>query len=489
MIKRSIKVNTVFSILKSVSSVIFPLITFPYISRVLLPDNVGKISFSNSYVNYFLLLATLGVTAYAVRELSRVREDKKAFEKLAGQIFSINVITMAVAYLCLFLSLIFLRPLDDYRDLIILQSSLLLCATVGTDWVNSAMEDFSYITIRAIAFQLISLVAMFLFVREPDDYVIYAFISVFPTGGANILNLWYCRRFCKIRFTLHPDWKRHFSPILQLFVMQLAQVVFSNADILMLGLIHSDYEVGVYTVAVRIYTILTQLLASVFLVVLPRLSAYYGENDYEKINPLLRKILGFLVAFGFPCLVGTACLSREIVTIIGGEAYLGAAPVLQLLMVALFFALLGGNFIGNVILIPSRREKTFLYVCCITAVLNVVLNGILIPFLGILGAAIATAASSFAIFAMLLPSLEKEIRLGKMRTLFLLPLLGCAWIVLVAVLCNLLIGDMWIRIFCTVGASVAGYGAILWFGKYELVASVWNAVLSKFRKKGESVHE
>lgn len=488
MIKRSIKVNTVFSILKSVSSVVFPLITFPYISRVLLPDNVGKISFSSTYVNYFLLLATLGVTAYAVRELSRVREDKEAFQKLASQIFSINVITMVVSYLLLFLSLICFRSLDIYRDLIILQSSLLLCATVGTDWVNSAMEDFSYITLRTIAFQMISLIAMFLFVRKPDDYIIYTIISVFATGGANILNLWYCRRFCKIRFTLHPEWKRHFSPILQLFVMQLAQVVFSNADILMLGLIHGDYEVGVYTVAIRIYTILTQLLTSVFLVVLPRLSSYYGERDYEKINPLLRKVLGLLVSFGFPCLVGTVCLSREIVMIIGGEAYLGAVPVLQLLMIALFFSLLGGNFIGNVILIPSRREKPFLIVCCIAAVLNVIMNGILIPLLGIIGAAIATTSSSFAIFAMLLPSVEKEVRLGKLWTILFLPLLGCAWIVLTSVLCHWLIGDMWIRIFVTVGISVVGYGAILWIGKYELVTSVWNAIKNKFCKKEDSVH-
>lgn len=478
----SIKKNTVYSIFKACCSVIFPLITFPYISRVLLPENVGKVSFSLNIVNYFSLLASLGVSVYAIRECARVRDDKDALSRVASEIFSINFCLTVVSYALLFLSLIFVPQFQDYRMLIAVQSINILLTTLGADWLNSAVEDFRYVTLRSFACQLISLIAMFLFVKNGNDYFIYAVIGVVASTGANFMNIFYRGRFCRVRLVKQMNWKHHFPPIFQLFVMQLAQVVFSNADITMLGLMRSDYEVGLYTAAIRIYTYVGQLMASILWVVMPRLSMYYAEKDYDQINPLLRKILCYLVALGLPCVVGICAMAPEILMVIGGEEYLAAVPALRILMIALLFSLFGGSFIGNVIMLTSNREKIFLVVCCITAVVNVVLNGLLIPFFGITAAAGTTAFSSLLIFVLLLPKVEKQIKIGNYVSVFLLPVIGCALIYLIVCLGQWFIENTWIRILVTIPCSVAAYGVVLLIGKYELAQSVITPILARFRK-------
>lgn len=478
---KSIKKNVVYNIIKTVSAIIFPLITFPYVSRVLLPDNIGKVSFANTIVGYFALIASLGVTVYAIRECATVRENKQELSRVASQIFTINLYTTIFSYLLLAIFLIFLHPFEKYKTLIIIQSTVILFTTLGADWLNSAMEDFGYITLRTFIFQVISLVALFLFVRKQSDYIIYAIITTVSAGGANILNIFYRRRFCKVGFISNVEWKRHFPPILSLFVMQLAQIVFCSADITMLGLIHSDYEVGLYTAAVKIYNIVNQVMASILLVVMPRLSSAFAQKNYSAINELLRKIFGFLMALGLPCTVGVVMLSKEIMQIVGGEEYISAAPVLQILMLALFFSLFGGTFIGNIILLPSKKEKPYLKVCCITAVVNVVLNAVLIPFFGIYGAAATTAFSTLFILLLLLPKVEKEINIGKIWKLILLPVIGCIFIALIALAMRLLVAKYLIRTVLTVILSVTVYGLILIIGKYELANNIVQAFFNKLK--------
>ena len=260
MKEKSIKINAVLNVIKTISSIIFPLITFPYISRVLMPDNVGKVNFGSSFVSYFSLIASLGITTYAIRECSAKRKNKEKLSRTASQIFSINVITTIIAYVSMAIILLLFRNLDSYRTLIIIQSTAILFATLGCDWLNSAMEDFAFITVRTIAFQIISLVLMFAFVRKPSDYITYAAITVLSSSGANIINIFYRKKYCTVRFVRQMNLKRHFKPILLLFVMLLVQTIFNSADVTMLGLMKGDYEVGLYSIAVKITNLVCQLV-------------------------------------------------------------------------------------------------------------------------------------------------------------------------------------------------------------------------------------
>ena len=475
---KSLKKNTVFNIIKTCSSILFPLITFPYVSRILLPDNVGKVNFAVSFVSYFALIASLGVQTYAIRECAVVSNDKQKLNNISSQIFSINLCMTAISYLALIITLIFARKLDSYRTLIIIQSTTILFTTLGADWLNSAMEDFKYITLRTMSFQLISLIAMFAFVHKPDDYIKYAIINVVSSSGANIANMWYRKRYCDVRFTLQIEWKRHMVPISLLFVMTLSQTIFHNADITMLGLMWDDYQVGLYSTAHKITNLVSTVVQSVILVVMPRLSYYFARDDWESANKLLRKLLLLNIGLGLPCVTGVIMLAKDIVWIVGGDEFAGAAPVMQILILAFMFSLVGGSFLGNAILIPTKNEKYYMIVCCITAVANVVINAILIPYLAAIGAAIATAFNGFIILILLLLKVDKRLSIEKKFNIFLGPILGCTGICACCMLSGF-ISNLWFRVFVSIVSSMIVYAIILHLCKNDFVKEILDIVKSK----------
>lgn len=479
--QKSLKKNTILNIIKTCCSILFPLITFPYISRVLLPENVGKVSFAQSFVNYFSLIAGLGITTYAIRECATSKLNKKKLSNLASQFLSINIITTVISYLLLGITIIVSRKFDNYRELIFIESTIILFTTLGADWLNSAMEDFTYITLRSIFFQLISLVLMFIFVRTQEDYYKYAVISVFSTIGPNILNIFYRRRYCTVKFTFKINWKKHIPPIMLLFVMMLSQTIFNNVDITMLGIFQDDYQVGLYSTAYKIVRIISQVVQSLIYVIIPRLSLYFDNQDYENANKLLRKVLSFNIALGLPCVIGVIMLSGDIAFLVGGNEFIGAAPVMSILILSFMFSLVGGSFLGNAILIPMKKEKYYMIVCLITAVINVILNAILIPKFGANGAAVATAANGLVIFILLILKVDKNIYIENIKNIFIAPIIGCILIGIVCLSCSY-IQNLWIRVFASVALSGGLYILVLIISKYDLAIDIIKSIKLKLRR-------
>ncbi|RHM59393.1 MULTISPECIES: oligosaccharide flippase family protein [Coprobacillaceae] len=480
---KSLRVNTILNIIKTASSIIFPFITFPYVSRVLMPEYIGKVNFGSSYVSYFSLIATLGITTYAVRECSKCKNDKNKLSREASEIYSINIFTTIIAYVLLFLSIILFKDLNNYRNLIIIQSTAILFTTLGADWINTTMEDYVYITIRSVVFEALALILTLLFVKKPSDYMLYAAITVLSTSGANIMNIFYRKKFCNIKITWNIDWKRHMKPILCLFVMLLSQTIFNSSDITMLGLIKGDFDVGLYSTAVKIINIINQLIASVLWVVLPRLSVYFVENDYPKINSLLRKILGLIVVLGLPCVVGTIAISKNIIYIVGGDSYLAATTTLKILSVGLLFSLFGGGFIGNIILLPSGQENYYMKVCCINAVFNIVANIFLIPLFGSNGAALSTAASSLLILILLIPKFDRRIKIDNLLGLITAPALGCVIIYIICRIVFLFQLNMYIETILCLGLSAFTYLLLLLISKNEIVYPIVSNIVDKIKKR------
>lgn len=482
MSEKSIKVNSILNVIKTISSIIFPLITFPYISRVLQPENVGKVNFGSSFVSYFSLIASLGITTYAIRECSAVRGDKKKLGEKASQIFSINVCTTIVAYVLLGLSLIFFRKLDSYRTLIIIQSTAILFTTWGADWLNSAMEDFKFITIRSIGFQFISLILMFILVHQPDDYYKYAAITVLSSCGANITNILYRRKYCTVRFTKDMHWQEHFTPILLLFVMILAQTIFSNADTTMLGLMKGDFEVGIYSTAYKMKNIIVQVVASLCWVVMPRISYYFAEGDWDKINTMLKKVLSVMVTIGFPCVAGCVVLSSEIIQIVAGQQYSAASLPLVILMISFIVDIFGGSFLGNMVCLPAKQEKVFMEACCFAAVVNVVLNYILIPYGGASAAAFTSGISAIVICVWLFVKKDKRVKLNYIGEVCKGPLIGSLLIVLFCLGMKQIISSLLILLLVCVLGSVFIYSLTQLAMKNELIIEVLNTIIRRVKR-------
>lgn len=460
--------NVFYNLIKTLANIIFPLITFPYISRVLQPSGIGKYNWANSYVGYFSLIASLGISTYAIRECSKLRNDKVQLTKVASQIFSINVLSMIVAYIGLFISLILFPFLNKYRLLILILSLTIFFNIIGTDWINSVFEDFKFITIRSIFFQILALSLMFIFVKKPKDYIVYAIISVLSASGANITNILYRRKFCRIRLTFSLNLKKHIIPIFTLFVLVLVLNIYNNSDITMLGIFKDNKEVGYYSVAVKASSVITQVVASIAYVVMPQLSMAYKNYDYTKINPLLNRSLQFLVGLGFPVCFGTIALSRDIVTLLGGKSYYPAGTALVFLMIGFLFSTLGGSFIGNLILLPSSREKYFTFAFIISASINIILNFFLIPKGGAIAAAFTTMIAELILFLLLIPFVEKKIKLLPMRIFFLPPLIGSIVLLCWCLFIKTIIRVQFLQIAVSIIGSIIIYAIILWKTKYPL---------------------
>ena len=477
----SIKRNAVLNTIKTVFGIIYPLITFPYISRILMAENVGKLGFGSSVVSYFSLIASLGVATYAIRECAKVKHDREELGEVASQIISINIISTLVAYLALLVTLVVARPLDSYRELICIQSATILFMTLGADWLNTAMEDFKFIAIRTVGMQVVSLVLMFIFVHQPEDYIIYAIISVVASSGANVVNILYRRKFCRIKFTFHIDWKKHFPPIVVMFSIMLAQTIYCNSDMTMLGLMRGDYEVGLYSTSVKIYNLVNQVVASVAFVVIPQLSAGFAKDDFKRVNELLRYALNFIMVLGVPCLVGLNVICAPIIATVGGEEYMGATTSLHILTASLLCSFVGG-WIGNMMLVPSGRERICLWSCVISAVLNIVLNFFLIPTWGLNGAAFTTFLSELIGLFVCRAYIDKRIKVENVWGMLRGPLAGGAFIALVGVLFSHVLTSYVLITCVTIVVSAIGYALILLACKDPFFMSYMNPVVNRLRR-------
>lgn len=481
MSERKVGKNTIYSIIKSCSSVIFPLITFPYISRVLLTENVGKVNFGNSVVSYFSLLASLGITTYAVRECSKVKNDKLRLEKLSSEIISINILTTIVSYLVLFFVLLFAKPLQPYRLLIIIQSTVIIFTTLGADWLNTTMEDFKYITIRTFCFQLLSLILMFIFVKNEDDYLKYALITVVASSGGNIANIIYRKKYCATKFTLSMNIKKHFPPIMMLFAMILSQQIFVNSDTTILGILRGDYEVGLYSTSVKIYNIINTVISSIAWVVMPQLSNAFSKNDYIKVNNLLRYSIGFNMSIGLPCAVGMGMLAQEIIYIIAGPAYYGAEVSLRILSIAMAISLFWG-IVMNMILLPAGKDKPCLWACVISAIVNIVLNLFFIPRWGYIAASITTMLSQVIGFLICIPFVDRRITIQNKKGLLLGPIIGCIVIAAYLMVCKNILYNTYAILLIGVLGSFILYFIVQILLKNDWITEIINNIKNKHRR-------
>lgn len=473
--------NAIYNTIKSVSSIIYPLITFPYISRILLEENVGKINFGNSIISYFSLIASLGVTTYAIRECSKVKDNKEQLEKTASEIYSLNIVSTLISYFVLSVLLIVARPLANYRALICVQSTVILFATLGADWINTTMEDFRYITLRTISMQVISLVLMFAFVRKPEDYIIYAVISVLATSGANLVNIFYRRRYFDLHFVTSMNVGKHLKPIMVLFSISISQIIYTNSDKTILGLIKGDAEVGLYSTSVSIYNIVNSMVASIAWVVIPQLSDAFAKKDYDKINNKVKYALNFIVVLGLPCFCGLEVIARELIIAISGESFAAAAMSLRILGYALLCSFIGG-WLGNITMIPAGKEKICLISSTIGASVNIVLNLFLIPIWGLNAAAATTVISELMSVLILAPNFDKNIHIDDKLKILGSPILGSAGIVAIGMVVRNIMVIPWMVTVVTIVVSVIWYVAVLIILKNEFFMSIIQPLFNRFRR-------
>lgn len=387
--KKKLAKNAILNLIKTISSLIFPLITFPYISRILGVDNLGAYNFSTSVVSYFSLIAGLGISTYAVREGARYREDNSKLSLFSSEIFTINVVSTILAYILMFICILFFEELRKYLSVILILCVAIMFTTLGCEWVYNIYEDFKYITIRSIIFQLVSLILLFVLVKDSNDLLAYSIITVIASSGANVVNIIARRKYLKIGLVFNKNITKHLVPIFILFANSVATTIYINSDMTILGIISGDYYTGLYSVSTKVYTIIKTLLGAIIVVSIPHLVSLIGKNDLTEYKNTSKGILNVLLSFCIPTMIGIFCISKYIILLLSGEDYVKATVSLKILSFALIFSIISWYY-TSCVLIPFRKEKIVLVATTCSAIANVVLNILLVPKFNINATAFTT---------------------------------------------------------------------------------------------------
>ncbi len=414
---KSITINAILNMFNTVLSMAFSLLTYPYASRVLQVENLGKVNYTASIVSYFVLFASLGFSTYAVREGSKLKTNNEYLNKFASQIFSFHFITSLLAYILLIVTLLISADIREYWVLIAIQSIAIINNWLSVNWINIIFEDYLFITIRSIVVQLLSIAMLYIFVKDSNDYYIYAGINVLSNFIVCILNFLHVGKYCQLKLTRKVNIKKHLRPVLVFFSNSLAVSIYLNSDTTMLGWMIGNYQVGLYTVAVKIYTTIRTVIAAAYNVAVARMARYSAEDNLVNFKKLLNKIINIVIFISIPTTMGLFCLSDNIIILLSGESYLEAGDSLRILAFAFLFAILGG-VLAYCVNIPLKKEKRVLSATIISAVENIVLNVFIIPRYGIEGTAFTTLIAEMTVFLVLLFGMKKEWHLFEYKKIF-----------------------------------------------------------------------
>ena len=432
--KASLTLNFVMNAILTMSQFLFPLITFPYISRILLPTGTGKVSFATSVVSYFALFAQLGIPTYGIRACAKVRDDRKALERTVQELFLINLIMSILAYIVLFLAIAFVPRMRQEKTLFLIVGLTILFNAIGMEWLYKALEQYTYITVRSIIFKLIAVVAMFVLVHEQKDYVIYGGISILAASASNVFNFFHAHKYVSIKPVGSYNFRQHLKPIVIFFAMSCAATIYTNLDTVMLGFMTSDAEVGYYNAAVKIKSILVSVVTSLGVVLLPRASYYVECKLMDKFCRITHVALNFVILISVPLTVYFILFAKEGIFFLSGAEYEASIVPMQIIMPTLLFIGLT-NIMGIQTLIPLGKEKVVLYSEIAGAVADLLLNVALIPSMASAGAAIGTVVAEGVVFAVQFWALRKEVlssyqkvRYGTIVLALALAIASCLWV-------------------------------------------------------------
>ena len=392
----SFKRNVIFNMILNVTNVIFPLITAPYVSRVLGADNLGLSNFATTYVAYFVVFASLGLGTYGVREISKVKEKPAELQQTFGELFSISLYSTLIISLIYIATLVCVPQLHSNTLLLFVAGFLLFTLPFNVEWFFMGTEQFDFITIRSIVVKVISIILLFLFVRAPEDVVAYVSISVLAVLLNQVWNFVILIK-SRIRFKLYyRDCSKHIKFLSVFFAANIATSAYNYIDVIMLGFLSELREVAFYSNAVHITKMIVSLTSSIAIVGLPRISSLYAEENYNEIQLLIDKAIALISFMVFPITIAIILISPTFVPCFFGEEYVDGSASLQVL--SLVIVLIGFSYIcSTMVLVAMGKERIAVRNTIIGACVNVVFNSFLIPVLGSVGASISSVTAEIII--------------------------------------------------------------------------------------------
>ncbi len=408
--KKSITKNYIYNVSYQILTLITPLITTPYLSRVLEADGIGVFSFTASIVAYFTMFAALGTLTYGNREISYLQEDRKARSQMFWEIELLSVITALVALLAYG---IFLGAFaEEYHIFYLVQTFTIMSVAIDIVWLLQGMEEFGKVVFRNIIFKIVNIAFIFIFVRTKEDLILHVAGNVILTFISHASVWLYLPQFVDL-----PEWKelrpfRHLKGTITLFLPTIAISIYTVLDRTMIGIFSNAFENGYYEQALNLSKTVLTLVTSLGAVMIPRMGYHFHRGELTEMKELVYQSYRFVWFLGIPISFGLIGVSGNIVPWFYGEGFLKLTILLPIL--CLLIPVIGlSNVTGMQYLVTTKRERILTISVCIGAAVNFLCNLILIPKWSSVGAALASLIAEIVITGVQFVFVSKEISFGR----------------------------------------------------------------------------
>ena len=394
----SVKFNVLMNMLLTTSQMLFPLITLPYVSRILSTFGTGAVAYVQSVVLYFSMVALLGIQNYGIKVCAMVRDDIVELSKVVKELLVILLVSTSIVFAVYLLSIFLIPTFSQQRTLFLIFSVGFWLSSFGVEWFYQAIEQYGYITVRNIVFKFIGLILMFLFVHQSSDYIVYGITVLVAGYGMNILNLLRLRKLVDFSIRQRLEYKEHLKAMFWYSIASISSGMYTQTDIVALGFLGNINMVGLYQLVAKIKNVLIKAVNSVGNVMLPRISYYKANGDKQAIINLMAKNVNFIGVVSGALIGGTVLCSDSVVQLMGGKDFSGSVVPLMLAVPAILFSSLN-IALGNELIADSReREWAILNVIGFTC--SVVYAITFIYFFGVAGAAISNSLTELTVLVL-----------------------------------------------------------------------------------------
>lgn len=392
---KSLKKNFLYNIIYQILILILPLITIPYVSRILGTNGIGLYSYTYSIIYYFIIFSMLGLNNYGNRTIAKIRDDREKLSKTFKEIHLMQIITTLI--MLIFYGFFIIIYDHQYMIVFLVQSLYLISCFFDINWFFFGIEEFKLTVIRNIIIKFLSMICIFLFVKNSNDIIIYILIL----SGNSLLSqlvIWpfisnFVDKNVKIKF---KDVIKHFIPNLKLFLPVIAVAIYKVMDKTMIGFLSSINEVGLYENAEKIINVPITIISALGTVMLPRMSNLYANNKNEESKDLINKSMSVIMFVAIPIMFGIISVSKPFSLLFFGNGFSKSGELMTLLSVTIVF-LAWGNVIRTQYLIPKEMDKEFIISAFLGAIINFIMNIMLIPIYGSIGACYGTIAAEFIV--------------------------------------------------------------------------------------------
>ena len=394
---QSVKVNYILNLINTGTQMLFPLITFPYVCRVIEADGIGQINFFHSIISYISLFTCLGIPMYAIREIARDRSDVVQMNRTAMEILLLHSMLTLVGYAIVAILCLTVPQIQVNIPLFLILSLTIFFTAIGCEWFYQGIEDFKYITIRGLIIKTVSVVLLFIFVKSKTDLLYYGCYTVFGVLGGNIFNFFRLRKYIHRENIIFSELhiKRHVKPVLKVFSFSVVTSIYLQLNTVLLGFLKNALAVGYFAAATKVMQMLLTMSACLGSVMMPRASHLIAENKEDEFNRLIQKSYDFTLAIALPMTIGLIFCAPSLITALCGVKFEHSilpsqiiAPII--LMVAI------SNVFGIQVLFPKGKINIVTLCCGIGAVADLILNLCLIPFFSYIGTSIAYLGAEVA---------------------------------------------------------------------------------------------